>query len=100
MVNSFQTIQGLRSYAEYLQNRMKDLALANDKLREDLACAHNKYDELISKYEGIYVSPYVPNLHHKIRKLEKENKHLKNSIQKVYLKYVEPINRKHFDLTL
>lgn len=97
MINAFQTMDGLRSYARYLQSRLEDMSIANDKLREDLKFAHKQYDTLEVKLKSTYTSPEVPNPYHKIRKLEKENNRLKKSIQKVYLKYIEPQTRKNFD---
>lgn len=72
-------------HAEWLTNRLADCSIANDKLRDE-----NKSLRLTLKdYEdrGFYLQQVDIG---KYNKVLTENKKLRNSLQKLYLKYIEP----------
>lgn len=84
-VKMFQTFEGLQIHAEWLNSRLADCSIANDHLRKE----NDKLREVIDRYENKAFWLYNVDLS-KYNKIVNENRKLKNSLQKVYYKYILP----------
>lgn len=81
-IHMFQTLEGLQLHAQYIFDRLRDSALANDALVKENEQLKDRVNQLqLALYEG-KVGRY--------NKVVRENKKLRNSLQKLFTKYVQP----------
>lgn len=82
-VKMFQTFEGLQIHAEWLNSRLADCSIANDHLRKE----NEELRKILSQHETkVFWAGNVG----KYNKVVTENAKLRNSLQKVYYKYILP----------
>lgn len=81
-IDAFQTLEGLKLHSNYIFNRLRDCSLANDKLYEENVSLKKEIDDL-KRINRIDSSS-------RYNKVLTQNKKLKDSLQKLFVKYVQP----------